>query len=235
MELPKSFSGRGTISTPQPLRDIQAGWRRATGPEGRLNSPADWNSSMYTVFGVPWQRLSEARDRLHECHAEPSFVAHYIIFSCGLTFALSFMSIHDEVPEHLADDGLPEIARENLEYAIDLCLDDITEEVINQNPKLYEYNPKLFGLLATFGILESQPPPAVKAWIARGNKKDNLLRLFFAMGVRSASDTYARRTIESIMERPMFFAPEEFAEEAQELVLSFTCEPDWGEETDWND
>lgn len=204
-------------------------WRECLGepvrpapPQGELEpEPDEAELKAPSTYGVPWARLEQLRTRLAEIRLAHRLVAPYTVFLCGLMYGSSYAAVKQKVPEHSLKDGLIEASRQNLENAVDFALADETKAVAKDSVALPLDLSRLF---MGIGYAQRTHSADVFEWLhsrGRGGMQNQLLRLLFAMGVRAASDVYARQLLSFASESSDFLAAHCFSPEIEELVRGF--------------
>jgi hypothetical protein len=174
-----------------------------------------------STYGMPWSRLEESRKRLRLIPLSHRLVAPYTIFLCGLMYGSNYASERQRAAEHLLRDGLSEAARQNLENAVDFALSDETGAVANESVSL---PPALSRLFMGIGYAQRTHSADVYEWLhsrGRAHFQNQLLRLLFAMGVRAATDVYARQILSFASDSSDLLAANCFGPDIKALVRSF--------------
>jgi hypothetical protein len=203
----------------EPIRSLEAEDLREQTPD-ELEKSIDFAPSTY---GVAWARLMELRDRIAELGPSLEFAGPYTVFLCGLVHAHTYAEGQGELLAHEPNDGLPDMARQALEDAIDFAMLDETLETARNMQELVG-DPAFSCLYMGVGYSQQYHSPDVYEWLAHvnyGDYQDNLIRLLFAMGVRTASDIYAREILSNLDDPNTLLGPPALANEIHEIVNSF--------------
>jgi len=152
------------------------------------------------IHGVIYDRINAAQLAFVEMDKSPQKnLTPLLIFVSGLFYAAGYFDRHQTSPVHTFDDGLLEVARESLEAAVDFANAPGTIAEARKNPleNLPESQRLLF--MATYHVSIAQSP-AVYEWLHRWYYLRDLTSMFFAMGVRSLHDPYAKNLIQPWLE-----------------------------------
>jgi hypothetical protein len=203
-------------------------WRECLGepvrpapPQQPTSSDEDASTPSPSTYGLPWTRLEELRANLRRIPLRHRLVAPYTVFLCGLAYGSSHAGARAQPAEHVLKDGLPEASRQNLESAVDFALTEEAGMVANDSVAL---PPALSRLFMGIGYAQRTHSADVYEWLhSRGRSRfqDQLLRLLFAMGVRAATDIYARQLLSFASDTSDFLAANCFGPEIESLVRSF--------------
>lgn len=205
-------------------------WRECLGEPVRTSPPKpeglvedDVYLDAPTTYGVPWARLEALRKRLNEIELKHQLVAPYTVFVCGLIYGSTYAEAHDAAAEHGLKDGLLEATRQNLENAVDFALAAETGAVAKETAAL---SPEVSRLFMGIGYAQRSHTADVYEWLhlrGRGWFQNQLLRLLFGMGVRAATDVYARRLLSFASKPSDLLGAHCFDPGIEELVRSFAC------------
>jgi hypothetical protein len=180
----------------------------------------DPNTPAPSTYGVPWSRLEELRARLRQIQLSHRLVAPYTVFLCGLMHGWN-CATKQQPAEHVLKDGLPEVSRQSLENAVDFALTEGAGAIAKDSVAL---PPTLSRLFMGIGYAQRTHSADVFEWLhsrGRVHFQDQLLRLLFAMGVRAATDIYARQLISFASNRSDFLAANCFGPDIESLVRGF--------------
>jgi hypothetical protein len=204
-------------------------WRECLGEPVREAPPQTDDPSPEAVameapstYGVPWARLEQLRKRLKEIPLNHRLIAPYTVFASGLVYGCNCVNAEGRAAEHDLKDGLIEVSRQNLENAVDFAL---SAEVSGVAKESFALPPELSRLFMGIGYAQRSHPADVYEWLhlrGRSGFQNQLLRLLFAMGVRAATDVYARRLLSFASESSDFLAARCFGPDIEALVLSFS-------------
>jgi len=145
------------------------------------------------IYGVPFEHLDAARLQMGRMKLQKSFPP-FLMYLCGLLYAMGYHARHRKLPVHDVDDGLLDIAREALECAVDFANEPGTIEQARQSatdalPEAYQ---RLYMGVFHMSISHTS---GVYEWLHRADFMRDLTSLLFAMGVRSLNDPYAKHLV----------------------------------------
>ncbi len=172
------------------------------------------------TYGVEWEKLDALRSRLAEIRLAHAMVAPYVIFLCGLKRGWTQRRATGQTVEHAPADGLRDAARDALQEAVDFAFREETGEVAAREWPTEEL--AVARLYMGVGYAQKHHSADVFEWLHEtGALQNSLLRLLFGMGVRAATDLYARQLVVPLLRHGATLGAEKFGSEVVALVESF--------------
>jgi hypothetical protein len=190
---------------------------------------------MQPIFGIAGERFQKAVDRLRELRICGGDDVHLypVLFLCGFHYQKSHWKQKDLGIGHIPEDGLNEAARQALKV--------LAKFVKSRKMKaecaapFHDKDPNKEHLALALAFLEFMQlgrefPLTLIAWVERGDRATNLLRLSFGMGAISLFEADVLPFIHALVKKPLGFgdgAGNSRTAEVFQVIKSFT----WSEDT----
>ncbi len=181
-------------------------------------------SVMHPTFGVPWPRLQKAAARLAQLHANRGERGRVsaLLFLCGVKYLVTYREANKRRLAHYLDDGL----REAVEHTLPVLMKRSAESPMIRGPgtrrSLLDGNVEFAQLVFGFGKLNQILPSSTLEWAGRDCLEMNLIRLIFGMGVAARFSPSSHEFL-----RRMFSLPLHMSVPVQDVLESFTWDPEW--------
>ncbi len=186
---------------------------------------------MQPIYGIAGVRFQKAVDRLRELKICGGNDVHLypILFLCGFHYQLSHFKQKGLGIGHIPEDGLEKAERQALKVLAKIVKSKkMKAECADLGHANKEYHALALAFLE-FLDLERMFPPTLVAWVTRGDRATNLMRLSFGMGSTSFWLPDLQPFVHALVKKPFGFADgagNSRTEEVAQVVKSFTWSAD---------
>jgi hypothetical protein len=189
---------------------------------------------MQPIFGIAGERFQKAVDRLRElriCGGEDVHL-YPILFLCGFHYQQSHWQQKGVGIGHIPEDGLDGAAWTGVKVVTELVksrrMKARLADPFFKGDQNKEFRALAFAFIEFMG-LGREVPLTLVAWIERGDRAANLIRLSFAMGATGMFEADLLPFICALTKKPLGFgdgAGKSRAAEVFQEIKSFTWSAD---------